>query len=241
MKMKHIMLAGALVMVAGAMPAMAETGSNRTAGPGLIQALLEVEFAMIDADGDGRISPEEWAGFRADHREAMRAGLIEARVDALFALGDADGDGLLSRDELATAMALLHAERMENRAGWREVHEGMRGRMRGWRNEGMHEGVRQGTRPRARGEARGEARAERSWRSERMHERMQGRMVSPEQRAERVFHRIDLDGDGFISPEEFAAAQERWAEGFARVDRGMPRGMQRGRGGDGRGGANAAD
>lgn len=211
MRAKQMMAASVLALVLGAVPALAQ-GSAETVQPARMAAMMTADFAEIDADGDGRISPEEWATFLTERREAMRARMLDRVVEALFEAGDADGDGLLSPDELATAMQSLHAERMEARAAWREERGEMRGEMR----------------PRARGE-RG-MRAERGGRYGRMEGRMgrMGHMAGPGERAERLFQRIDADGDGYISPEELSAAQERWAE---RVERhGQWRGEGRGRG-----------
>ncbi|MCC5986935.1 MAG: EF-hand domain-containing protein [Pararhodobacter sp.] len=204
MRMMQVMTAGALALALGAAPAMAGNRSD-TAQPARMPAMMGADFADIDADGDGRISPEEWAGFLAEGREAMRARMIEARVEALFEAADADGDGLLSREELAAGMEALHAERMAAREARREAWSEARGTERA------------DMRPRARGE-RGE-RGRAGWRHGRMHGRMEGRMGrmgSPEERAERMFRRIDADGDGYISPEEFTSAQTRWTERMER-------------------------
>ena len=216
MQVRQIMAAGAMALALGAMPALAENRGDGFVGQGLVPAIQAVEFGAIDSDGDGRISPEEWAAFIDEQRAAMRARNIEARVEMLFEIGDTDGDGQLSREELATAMAALQAERQAERAAWREARRQVRDEMRGQR------------RPRAEGE-RGARMQDRAGRA--------GLMAGPEQRAERMFQRIDTDGDGYISPEEFDAAPERWAQRFERMERRMEEGRAR----DGRGRANSAD
>lgn len=198
MQVRQIMAAGALALALGAMPALASSHGGGAVAPGLVPAMQAVDFDAIDTDGDGRISPGEWASFFEEMREAMRARNIEARVEALFAIGDTDGDGQLSRDELAAAMAALQEERQDERAAWREARREVREAMRGER------------RPRA-----GRA----------------GLMAGPEERAERMFQRIDTSGDGYITEEEFAAAQARWAQRFKRMERRMERGRARHDGG----------
>ena len=69
-------------------------GGMRGEGPGMMQ---EFDFAAVDANKDGKITPEEI--------EAWRAADVKA--------ADTDGDGFLSADEL-TAM---HVKRATDRAG----------------------------------------------------------------------------------------------------------------------------
>ena len=183
--------------------------SAQSGGPGAMGALPLAVFEAIDSDGDGRISLEEWAAYLEDHRAEMRNERIADRVEAIFEAGDADGDGLLSREELANALTTLRDERMAERRTWRERRSQMRG-----------EQARQ---------MRGHMRAEGQ------RGRMMGYMASPEDRAERMFQRIDSDDDGFISPEELASAQERWEDRAARFEQRLQRRMERGRGRDGRG------
>lgn len=57
---------------------------------------MHLSFEELDADGDGRITPEEMAA------------LMQARFEG----ADADGDGALSRDELIARMTERQAERI---------------------------------------------------------------------------------------------------------------------------------
>lgn len=233
MQARHFMVSAALGLAMMTMPALAENRVDGVGWQGMVSAIQAAEFGAIDTDGDGRISPAEWAAFIDGHRAAMRARNIEARVEALFEIGDANGDGQLSRDELAAAMAMLQEERQARLAAWREAGRQIRDEMRGQQ------------RPRAegergmRGEQRPRAEGERGMRGKGMPGRAGCARPSsgPRQHAENMFRRIDTDGDGHIDPEEFAAARERWAEGFKRIERRMEGGRVR----DGRARANSAD
>lgn len=68
---------------------------------------LAENFDAIDANHDGRLSPQEIRNY-ARSRGAVRAGargqaagVGSARIDARFAAADSDGDGQLSRAEAA--------------------------------------------------------------------------------------------------------------------------------------------
>lgn len=103
---------------------------------------MQHSFEELDADGDGKITPEEMAGH------------MQARFDG----ADSDGDGALSRDELIARMA-NYADHMIER------HD---------------------------------ANAD-------------GKLSIDEMRADRqgkMFKRLDTDGDGAISAEEFAKMRE---------------------------------
>lgn len=62
-----------------------------------------VDFAQIDADGDGQITRAEAQAYR------------DSRMGERFATIDRDGDGAVSREELQTAPAARFAARMLDR------------------------------------------------------------------------------------------------------------------------------
>jgi hypothetical protein len=55
----------------------------------------EAHFAAADADGDGRLTPEE--------AQAARKAKCEARAGRLFGRFDGDGDGVVTREEFSSA------------------------------------------------------------------------------------------------------------------------------------------
>jgi len=159
------LLGAALVAVPAAlaqdMPARGMAGAL-----GMDPAALEARmFEMLDTDGDGVVSAEEWAA----RREVMRGAGPLLRAEAIIERFDADGDGGLNAEELAAALTEMRGEMAQRARG-----AGKRGQdgaaMRGWRNPG----------PRAGGEV-------------------------PASHIAEMFDRIDTDGDGTISPEEFKA------------------------------------
>ena len=200
-----------------AAPALAST--ERGPGRAMMPA-FEMDFAEIDADGDGAISLEEWRAHVTARMETRRAEMIEARVSALME-ADADSDGLLSPEELTAhfeaRMEARQAERMaraeegEGRRWNRNRAHGMRGEMRGhgMRGHGM----------------RGQGmRGQGMW--------SQGWAMDADERIVRSFQRIDRDGDGQITEAEFdrfvegiQARSERWAE---RMERRQQRPQRRG-------------
>lgn len=170
-------------------------------------------------------------------------GAQPALPSAVFDEIDSDGDGRISLEEwaayLADHRADMRTQRIEARveaifeAGDADgdgllSREELTTALTALRDERMAE--RQSWRE-MRGQMRGQMRAEGQ------RGRMMGRMASPEDRAERMFQRIDSDDDGYISPEELAAAQERWEDRAARFEQRLQRRMERGQGRDGRGGA----
>ncbi|NKB26617.1 MAG: hypothetical protein GKR99_03215 [Rhodobacteraceae bacterium] len=60
-----------------------------------VEAAFAERFATIDADGNGSLSPEEFA----NQRGALRAARAGDRIEEL----DQNGDGLLSAEEMASA------------------------------------------------------------------------------------------------------------------------------------------
>jgi len=170
------------------------------------------DFDAADADGSGAISQDEWTAYVGDLMETRRATMFDRRAAQMIEAGDSDGDGLLSQEELAAALEAQHdahrsrmAERAEQRTEARAERQG------------------DGTRSERWAERRAERRAERGAESRADRPRRghgpsahRGRMMTPEDFAARSFSRMDANNDGEISAEEFAAAQERWAERASR-------------------------
>lgn len=137
-----------------------------------------LDFAAADTDGDGAISRQEWTTYSGSLMQGLRADRLGQRADALLAAGDADGDGALNRDELVAALTAQADQRGE--------------RMRGPRGDDMAQMRRQGRHHHeGHGGRHGEMRGDRGG-----------------DRAARGFARMDADGNGSLSPEELAQAQE---------------------------------
>jgi len=145
-----------MVLIAGLATTMALGGlsaveaANHKGGEHHGGMRMQHSFEDLDADGDGKITPEEMAG----------------HMQARFEGADSDGDGALSRDELIARMTERQAERMAKYA------------------DHMIE--------------RHDANAD-------------GKLSMDEMRADRqgkMFKRVDTDGDGAISAEEFAKMRE---------------------------------
>jgi len=207
-----------VVLMLGTAPALAS--NERGAAVPMMPAF---DFATADADADGAITREEWGNYVGDLMQTRRAALFDRRAGQMIEAGDTDGDGLLSRAELASALEARHDAFRDRRAERAGQQAGERTERRAERAERRADGERAGQQAGERTERRAE-RAERRAGGERAEgrgnrpDRGQGprthreRMMDPEAFAERSFRRLDADGDGQISAEEFAAAQERWQQ-----------------------------
>ena len=68
---------------------------------------FETTFAMLDKDGDGRVSAAEFKELMA----AIGLTFTDEKAAEAIAMMDTDGDGLVSLDELATYMSSPGAAR----------------------------------------------------------------------------------------------------------------------------------
>lgn len=165
------------------------------AASGAVVAQAQAETAE-PRGGRGEFRAEMRALIAGDGMDvAALANLMQERATARFEALDADGDGIVTKDDVLAAAAERAQSRFE-RMGPNEdgivKHEGRKG----WRKHGE--------------------RGERAERGERR------QPLSEEQRAERMqertserFARLDTDGDGMISPEEFQAGATGRMERFA--------------------------
>ena len=86
---RRLLFASMALLGAAVLPAAAHQNSAEFA------AARDKAFAAADADGNGVLTPDEFAAFH----EAMRQAFEAAR----FAKMDTNGDGVVSKDELAAA------------------------------------------------------------------------------------------------------------------------------------------
>lgn len=170
-----LMTLGAGMVLGTFMPAGAQSDATPSAS-------APAGFGALDVDGDGGLSPEEFAARKSAHSMRMlqmadvdgdgrvtRDELLThatARVDDLMARADADADGALSPGEIDAA-----------RPRWRN---GRRGHDMGGSG---HRGLRHG--PDHADSARGGPRGRRAGAA--------------------TFDRLDTDGDGLLNPAEWAA------------------------------------
>ncbi len=75
---------------------------DRATFEGVLGAIADMIFEVLDGDGDGRISREEFASF---HRAYEVAEEVTAQV---FPRLDTDGDGTLSRDEVRVVVGQFY-------------------------------------------------------------------------------------------------------------------------------------
>ncbi len=116
MKRTALWMTGALIVALGAAGVASAHGKafgERGAG----MPMFEEMFAQVDADGDGKVTKEEFEAFRAarfaaadtdgdgklspEEMEAAREARRMERVRGMITRLDTDGDGLLSAEELA--------------------------------------------------------------------------------------------------------------------------------------------
>jgi len=190
--MRLITLAAALALVAA--PAFAAT--DRGGMGGMLPAF---DFDAADTDGDGMLSRDEFAAHLAAQGEAMRAARLDRQAAAILEAGDADGDGTLDAEELRAGLEAVHATRMDTQRDWRQ-RRAERSDTRAERSENWAKRHADRVDRADRTEGRSGPRGYR-------HRMMWGDRASM---VDRMFGRIDTDGDGAISAEEFAAAEARW-------------------------------
>jgi Ca2+-binding EF-hand superfamily protein len=82
------------------------------AGPGYAPEMVDTSryeptFAMLDKDGDGRVSAAEFKEIMA----ALGSSFTDESATAAIELMDTDGDGLVTLEELATYMSTPAASR----------------------------------------------------------------------------------------------------------------------------------
>jgi len=101
-------------------------------------AFHKKQFARMDANGDGKLTPQEFAaprreGARAKRPAQDRTGQGQG-IKKIFANADANGDGKISRDEAPTQIAGRFDKIDSNGDGFltpEEIQQAMRGRRGG--------------------------------------------------------------------------------------------------------------
>jgi hypothetical protein len=160
------------------------------------------DFEAADTDGDGALTRAEFTAHVEARIEAARDARIERHAAAIMEAGDADGDGMLSLRSCAPGSP------PSTPSGWSAGANGA--------NAAPSAGPKRAERRAERGERACAAIAGMRHGMRGMHGGDRAQMI------DRMFDRIDADGDGTISAEEFEAAQARWQERSER--RGQRRG-----------------
>ena len=120
MGIRILTVVGAVLALGG--PALAQTPSTPTAAGMTLQQFEAANgdkwFARVDANKDGKISPEEFEAFRAKSASdgadaaAKPSDKASKRAAKMFARFDADHDGFISRSE-ANAVLAWRFKRMD--------------------------------------------------------------------------------------------------------------------------------
>lgn len=119
MIVRTLIAAGAVMALGG--PALAQNAPAKAAPTAAGMTLEQFQaknsdklFARLDANKDGKISPDEFAAFRKQNAEvdAKASGKAGKRGQRLFARFDTDKDGSLSRTE-ADALLAWRFKRMD--------------------------------------------------------------------------------------------------------------------------------
>jgi hypothetical protein len=115
MIVRTLIAAGAVLALAG--PVLAQTAAPSAEGMTLQQFQAkngDKLFARLDANKDGKISPDEFAAYRKQNAkvDAQASGKAGKRGQRLFARFDTDKDGMLSRTE-ADALLAMRFKRMD--------------------------------------------------------------------------------------------------------------------------------
>lgn len=153
-------------------------------------ARANARFDQLDADKDGRLTPQD--------RELAKS----ERADRMFAAMDADGNGQISRTEFDSA----RAKRAENR---KERREARRGGPDGAAMDGGPRGHRMGRMGHRFGGGRPGLGAKLDTNGD-------GAVTRQEFQATAVarFEQADADKDGTVTPEERRAARAAWREAW---------------------------
>ncbi|WP_376871417.1 EF-hand domain-containing protein [Albirhodobacter sp. R86504] len=207
MTFKTFITAAIMVAVSGA--AMSPAFAQDTTAPAQVEGheggkrgemRPKFDFAAVDADGDGKITQEEFAAHRASmqaeriaqldadkdgkitveelvaHQDKMATERAQKRAEAMVAAMDADGDGVLTTEEMAA-----HGGKGDHKGGDRKGGER--------KGDGAHKGDRK-----ADGKGDGDRKGDRK----------------------DMFDRIDANDDGVVTQDEVTAMEAKMQERMER-------------------------